>query len=73
MSTRVSSWLGETALMWAAAENHADAVRTLVAAGADPNARSDVQDAPVLEFPRSGGPERALSARRMDAVDVCRS
>ncbi|MEO8257759.1 MAG: ankyrin repeat domain-containing protein [Acidobacteriota bacterium] len=49
-------WLGETALMWAAAEDHAEAVRTLVAAGADRNARSTVQDTPVLEFPRSGGP-----------------
>ena len=28
-------WFGETALMWAAAENHADAVRALVEAGAD--------------------------------------
>jgi ankyrin repeat protein len=33
---------GSTALMWAALENHADAVRALVAAGADVNARSKV-------------------------------
>ena len=33
-------WFGETALMWAAAENHADAVRALAEAGADVNARS---------------------------------
>ena len=32
--------MGETALMWAAAENHADAVRVLVAAGAGVNTRS---------------------------------
>ena len=50
------SWLGETALMWAAAENHAAVVRALVELGADFNARSEVEDAPVLEFPRSGGP-----------------
>jgi len=50
------AWFGETALMWAAAENHADAVRVLVEAGADVDARSTVLDAPVLEFPRSGGP-----------------
>jgi ankyrin repeat protein len=33
--------LGETALMWAAAENHSEAVRALIEHGADPNARSD--------------------------------
>ena len=49
-------WLGETALMWAAAENHADVVRLLVAAGAAIDARSTILEAPVLEFPRSGGP-----------------
>ena len=32
--------MGETALMWAAADNHADAVRTLVKHGAQINARS---------------------------------
>jgi ankyrin repeat protein len=39
-SARESS-LGETALMWAAAENHPEAVRALIEHGADPNARSD--------------------------------
>jgi ankyrin repeat protein len=53
-------WLGETALMWAAGENHADAVRVLVEAGAEINARSTVLEAPVLEFPRSGGPNSPL-------------
>ena len=33
--------LGEQALMWAAAENHADVVTLLIARGADPNMRSD--------------------------------
>ena len=47
---------GETALMWAAAENHASVVRALAEAGAEVNARSTVLDAPVLEYPRSGGP-----------------
>ncbi len=47
---------GETALMWAAAENHAGAVTLLLEAGAQANARSRQLDAPVLEFPRSGGP-----------------
>jgi uncharacterized protein len=50
------AWFGETALMWAAAEDHAGVVRALVQSGADVNARSTVMDAPVLEFPRSGGP-----------------
>jgi len=49
-------WFGETAMMWAAAENHADAVRVLAEAGADVNIRSTVIEAPILEFPRSGGP-----------------
>ena len=49
-------WFGETALMWAAAENHEAVVRTLAALGADLNARSTVDEAPVLEFPKSGGP-----------------
>lgn len=47
---------GETALMWAASENHADAVKLLLEAGAQANQRSRRLDAPVLEFPRSGGP-----------------
>ena len=33
-------WLGETALMWAAAENHGPVVRMLIEAGADINAKS---------------------------------
>jgi uncharacterized protein len=49
-------WFGETAIMWAAAENHADVVRTLASLGADIDARSTFIDAPVLEFPKSGGP-----------------
>jgi ankyrin repeat protein len=53
-------WFGETALMWAASEDHAGVVRALAKAGADVNARSTVLDAPVLEFPRSGGPNSPL-------------
>src|SRR5947208_17206 len=34
------SWKGQTALMWAAAENHAEVVRALVGAGADIKTRS---------------------------------
>ncbi len=53
-------WFGETAMMWAASENHADVVRALAAAGGDINVRSTVLDAPVLDFPRSGGPNMPL-------------
>lgn len=75
-------WFGETALMWAAAENHALAVRVLVEAGAGLNARSTLLDAPVLEFPRSGGPNSPLPrggwtalmyAARQGALDAARA
>lgn len=75
-------WFGETALMWAAAENHAAAVRTLVDAGAFIDARSRVIDAPVLEFPRSGGPNSPfprggwtalMFAARQGALDGARA
>jgi ankyrin repeat protein len=75
-------WLGETALMWAAAENHADVVRLLVAAGAAIDARSTILAAPVLEFPRSGGPNSPfprggwtalMFAAREGALDAARA
>jgi ankyrin repeat protein len=75
-------WFGEDALMWAAAENHADVVRALVAGGADINARSTVLDPPVLEFPRSGGPNSPfprggwtalMYAARQGAIDAARA
>ena len=75
-------WFGETALMWAAAENHAGAVRALVTAGADINARSRLIEAPVLEFPRSGGPNSpfprggwtaVMFAARQGAIDAARA
>ena len=72
-------WFGETAMMWAAAENHAAAVRVLAEAGADINARSTVLEAPILEFPRSGGPNSPfprggwtplMFAARQGAIDA---
>ena len=75
-------WFGETAVMWAAAENHAAAIRVLAESGADINARSTVLDAPVLEFPRSGGPNSPLPrggwtalmfAARDGAIDAART
>jgi uncharacterized protein len=47
------TWHNQTALMWAAAENHGDVVRALVAAGADMNARAKVV-AGMPERPRGG-------------------
>src|SRR6185436_3875298 len=75
-------WFGETAVMWAAAENHADAIKVLAESGADINARSTVVDAPVLEFPRSGGPNSPfprggwtalMFAAREGAIDAART
>jgi uncharacterized protein len=75
-------WFGETAVMWAAAENHADAIKVLAESGADFNARSTVVDAPVLEFPRSGGPNSPfprggwtalMFAAREGAIDAART
>jgi ankyrin repeat protein len=75
-------WFGETAVMWAAAENHAEAIRVLAESGADINARSTVIDAPVLEFPRSGGPNSPfprggwtalMFAARDGALDAARA
>jgi uncharacterized protein len=44
-------WYGENALMWAAAEDHPDVARILVAGGADVDVRSALQD---FERRRSG-------------------
>ena len=49
-------WLQETALMWAAAEDHADVVAALAAGGANLDQKSWVTDTPTLLFPESGGP-----------------
>jgi ankyrin repeat protein len=74
-------WFGENALMWAAGENHAAAVRALATAGADVNSRSTALTPPVLEFPRSGGPNSPfprggwtplMYAARQGAIDAAR-
>jgi uncharacterized protein len=75
-------WFGETALMWAASENHGPVVKLLVESGAAVNAKSKVLDAPVLEFPRSGGPNSPLPrggwtalmfAAREGSIDAARA
>jgi ankyrin repeat protein len=48
-------WLGESALMWAAAENHALVVQMLIEAGADVDARSN-----PTPFPRVSPPVENL-------------
>jgi ankyrin repeat protein len=51
------NWMGESPLSWAAAENHADAVKALIELGADVNKKSK-----VLSFPNSSGRPRGWSA-----------
>ena len=50
----VEGWRGQTALMWATAQNQTAAVEALLAAGADPNARSGRGFTPVLFAAREG-------------------
>ena len=53
------AWRGQTALMWAAAENHAALVAPLVAAGADVDARSSEGFTPFAFAVRAGHVETA--------------
>ncbi|MBM3771648.1 MAG: hypothetical protein FJW27_10275 [Acidimicrobiia bacterium] len=48
------SWRGQTALMWAVAERHANVVGPLVAAGAEVDARSDAGFTPLMFATRLG-------------------
>ena len=50
----VEQWRGQTALMWAVAQNQLEAVHTLLAAGADPNLRSNGGFTPLLFAAREG-------------------
>ena len=49
------SWHGQTALMWAAAGGHVEAMRRLIAAGAYLNETSSLIDAPEIEADRRQG------------------
>jgi ankyrin repeat protein len=75
--------LGETALMWAAAENHAEAVHALMVRGADVNARSTVmsfsrdrfgdgRSARFTVLPR-GGWTPLMYAARQNAPEAARA
>ena len=62
-------WRSQTALMWAAAENNADAVAALIAAGAAIEARSDSGLTPLLFAIREGQLD-AVSALLGAGADV---
>src|SRR3989442_14787264 len=47
-------WQEQTALMWAAAENHPAAIKALAAAGADMNAHSRVLSFPEYKYETNG-------------------
>ena len=61
-------WRGQTALMWAAAENHTGVVQTLIEAGADLKVRSNGGFTPLLFAVRAGRLEtvRELLAKGAD-------
>jgi len=50
----IEEWRGQTALMWAVAQNQVEAVDVLLRAGADPNARSTGGFTPILFAAREG-------------------
>ena len=69
-------WYGETALIWAVAENHADAAKVLLQRGSDVNVRSA-----ALDFPRRRTGQSVLSlgswtplmyAARENAIETAR-
>ena len=68
------SWRGQTALHWAAAENHARAVHALVERGADMDERSAAGWSALLYAVRAGAADavRALLEAGADAGDAIR-
>src|SRR5688572_18175536 len=75
----IENWRGQTPLMWAAAEGHADTMRVLIEAGADINARSSIinWERQRTEEPRDkwlppGGLTPLLFAARDGRVDSTR-
>ena len=63
------TWKAQNALMWAAAENNVEAVRTLVAAGADVEARSAGHLTPLLFAVREGHTD-SVSALLTAGADI---
>jgi len=76
----VESWQGQTALMWAAFENHGAAIRALAAHGADLNVRSKELNFPeyryetngmaVFQLPKGGWTALMYAARQNSAGAV---
>jgi ankyrin repeat protein len=73
----VEKWHGETALHWAAAENHGDAVRLLVSRGADVDERSAEQQYPRRRSGQSvlplGSWTPLMYAARENAIEAGRA
>ena len=76
------NWLGETALMWAAVENHPAAVQRLVAGGAEIDGRSALQTYPPMNYPATGlvrmamprgGWTALMYAARQGSLDAARA
>jgi ankyrin repeat protein len=75
-------WQAQTALMWAAAENHGDVVQALLRRGADPNATADILEywamtpsepaTPKVNTPK-GGMAVLLYAARQGSLDAVRA
>jgi ankyrin repeat protein len=73
------NWQGQTALIWAAAENHPEAIKALVAGGADMAARSKELSFPeyryetngmaVFQLPK-GGWTALMYAARQNSIDA---
>jgi ankyrin repeat protein len=60
-------WFGENAMMWAAAENHADVVKALAAAGGEVNGARRCSTRPCSSSPAAAvrtRPSRAAAGRR---------
>jgi ankyrin repeat protein len=63
----VESHKGQNALMWAAAEGHADVVDVLIAAGADVKAASKAGFTPIVFATQKGDPKSVASLLRAGA------
>lgn len=70
-------WYGETALIWAASENHGAAARILIARGADPNGRSAAHEITRRRTGQSvlplGSWTPLMYAARQNALDAIRA
>ena len=65
------NWQGQTALMWAAAQNHAAAVQALVDARRRHERAVEAPELPGIQVGNLGHGGHGPAARRLDAADVC--